>query len=46
MIVENMQFLKEYDPELGQAVLAEYDRQRCSPETHASDGRRCPGSFP
>ncbi len=37
MIVENMQFLKEYDPELGQAVLAEYDRQCRNIELIASE---------
>ena len=37
MIVENMEFLKNYDPELGNAIESEYKRQRGNIELIASE---------
>ena len=37
MVLENMEFLTQQDPELGAAVRAEYDRQRRNIELIASE---------
>ena len=37
MVLENMEFVSKFDPELGAAIRAEYDRQRRNIELIASE---------